>query len=919
MLLKMERQLLKSKLLIPPARPSLVERPRLFNLLNEWRNNKLIIVSAPAGYGKTTLLSAWIGRCKCTAAWLTLEAGDNDPTRFVAYLLAALRSIDPALGKDIPESLLSGAASVAESARSHESLLTALLNQIHAIPADFVLVFDDFHLITNQSIGRLLNYLVEHQPPQMHLVIATRADPPLPLARLRGRTQLTELRAADLQFSLDEAAKFLNQVMGLSLAAGEIVALAERTEGWIAGLQMAAVTMRGREDIPAFIEAFAGSNRYILDYLVEEVLQHQSRNVNNFLLKTAILEKMCGDLCDFVVSDDSFSIPRREPDPESQDLATPVFLNDSQSVLEYLESINLFIIPMDDQRAWYRYHRLFSDILKKLLKQTFSDQVPELHLRASEWFWTNGWVSEAIDHAFLAGEHEIAGDLIEQSVEKALMRGEMVTVLGWIDRLPENYLQAHPRLDLYHLVSHIFAGNSQEVIYPLLERVERKHPEFFAEILVMRAYLEIFDMHYQRAEDLARQALEHLPPDTIFFRSAAEWVLSMCRINDDDYLRRAEGLEEMVRKGQSIGSQWFLVGSLTRLAEVRMNLGQTYLARDIYQQALGCSARPDGSLLPAAGLAKIGLGQILMEWYELDEAAAFIKQGIELNLLWHPFSAIEGYASLAVCKTYQGDPTGAQAAIQKAHQLAKAFDVTEIDDLFVALIEAQIKLRLGDKQAILRYLEIEKPALSSSGIFNERILKYEQIVLARSYIDQKQPEKALAILNNLLPEFEQNHRTMLLIELEILKSLALQTCGDIGAAQASFENALVLAEPGGYIRLFVEHGKQVWQMLSRAEARRVCPGHVEKLIRILEKEFPGGVRTVDSGKQPGLIEPLSDRELEVLRLLNSSLTVPEIAAELYISDSTVRSHVKSIYGKLGVHRRLDAIQQAYELHLFGES
>ncbi len=399
-----------------------------------------------------------------------------------------------------------------------------------------------------------------------------------------------------------------------------------------------------------------------------------------------------------------------------------------------------------------------------------------------------------------------------------------------------------------------------------------------------------------------------------FFRSAGEWVVSICRVNDDDYRQRADVLESLVRKSQSMGSQWFTVGSLSRLADVRMNMGETHLAKDLYEQALSLGTIRAGSLLPVAGVALTGMGQLMVEWYELDRAVQYLEQGIAMNRLWHPFAVLEGYIVLAMCKNLQGDTQGAWQSIQKAGQVATAFDVTQIDDRVVALTEARIKLSQGDKQAIFRYLEQEKAALSSPGQFDAHILKYEQISVAQAYLAMGQPEAALEVIGDLLPVMEKNKRTMILIELEILRSLALYAQGKSAPAQEAFERALVLAAPGGFVRLFVEQGDAMIAALKKAMEHAVCPEFTASLLSILEKGF-NGAATPEDLPQEGLVEPLSERELQVLRHLNSSLTVPEIAVELYISDSTVRSHVKNIYGKLGVHRRLDAIKRGEELGL----
>lgn len=904
-----EQYLLKTKLLIPPIHRSLVNRERLIEQLDQGLAGKLTLVSAPAGYGKTTLLSEWANRCRMPVAWLSLDAGDNDPARFIPYFRSALATVEASFDGDGLTEIIHAKDAGIDALRLSEELQILLLNQIYSISSDFVLVLDDYHLITNHSIHRFLAFLVEHLPPQMHLVISARADPSLPLALLRARSELCELRAAELRFSEQESADFISRVMGIELNAGDISALAQRTEGWAAGLQLAAVTMKEQDDRSGFIEAFTGSSRYILDYLLEEVLERQPVQVQEFLLNTSILESMCGPLCDALLGE-----KRGLSSVETGNSKAVIWYTSSQSILNHLEATNLFVIPLDDRREWYRYHRLFADILQKQLTLQHPDRTPGLHIRASEWYLQSGKFADAIEHSLAAGDVSRSASLIERHAETALMRGEMATILGWFDRLPEGSLQDYPYLDLISAACQIFSGYSQEIIYPLLERAERDLTQYGRELAVLRAYLAIYEMNYKLAEELAMQALETFSTGMSFFPSAAEWVVSICRVNDDDYRQRAEVLESLVRKSQSMGSQWFMVGSISRLADVRMNMGETHLALDLYKQAISIGTTRDGSLLPIAGVALTGLGQLMVEWYELDQAVQYLEQGIAMNKLWHPFAVLEGYTSLALCNDLQGDTQGAWQSVQRARQVATAFDVTQIDDRVVAMTEARLKLRQGDKQAFFRYMEQERAEHPSPSLFDARIRKYEQMFLAQTHLALDQPEEALELIEDLLPVMEKNNRTLILVELEILRSMTFTAQGRASSAQEAIENALVLAAPAGFIRLFVEQGQALIAPLKSALEREVCPEFTASLLRILDGDHRTPI-SQDIQWQEGLVEPLSERELQVLGYLNSSLTVPEIAEELYISDSTVRSHVKSIYGKFGVHRRLDAIKRGEELGL----
>ena len=428
----MSTPILATKLYIPPPRPKVVLRPRLIERLNEGLDRKLTLISAPAGFGKTTLVSEWVAGSERPAAWLSLDEGDNDPTRFLTYLVAALQTIAPDIGE--------GVLSVLQSPQPPptESILTALLNEITAVPDDFVLVLDDYHVIDARPVDAALTFLLEHLPPQMHLVITTREDPQLPLARLRARGQLTELRAADLRFTPSEAAAFLNEVMGLNLSAEDIAALETRTEGWIAGLQLAALSMRGREDVPGFIRAFAGDNRYIVDYLVEEVLQRQPERVRSFLLQTSILDRLSGPLCDAVTGQE-----------------------EGNALLEALERGNFFVVPLDDRRHWYRYHHLFADVLHAHLMAEQPDQVPTLHRRASEWYEQHGSAADAIRHALAAEDFERAADLVELAVPAMRRSRQEATLLGWLKALPDELIQCRPVLSVAYAGTLLQAASSR--------------------------------------------------------------------------------------------------------------------------------------------------------------------------------------------------------------------------------------------------------------------------------------------------------------------------------------------------------------------------------------------------------------------------------------------------------------------------
>jgi LuxR family maltose regulon positive regulatory protein len=908
--------LVRTKLYIPRGRQELVPRPRLISRLNQGLRTPVILVSGPAGFGKTTLLAEWARQAEWTPAWISLDEGDNDLVRFLSYLVSALNNVEPGIYQTALEMLQSPQPPPAER------VLTAVINaadqarrQETASP-DLILILDDYQLITSNAVHSAMSFLINHLPERMRLVVASRADPPFPLPRLRARAQLTELRASDLRFSMEETADFLNRIMGLNLTPTDIRSLASRTEGWVAGLQMAAVSLQGRTDLEDFIKAFTGSNRYILDYLVEEVLGRQPQHVQNFLVKTSLLKRLNGALCDYVLQEE------HQPDESTQKVSWS-----GQEILEYLENSNLFILPLDDQRQWYRYHRLFADLLNKRLEQIHPGLAPVLHARASHWFECHDSIAEAVDHALMAEDWERAAILVEQAAEALLLHGEIGTLAGWLDRLPAEWVRSHALLDIFQVTCLIFSGQSQAAIEARLERIERQHPQHLPEITVLRAYLALFQAQFAEVEELARSALVRLPESSIFFQSTLFWIQGFRRLNVEDLNRRADLLETLTEKSQIMGSPMFTIITLCQLAEVRMGQGQLVQARDLYQKALETALAPDESLLPVAGQAKIGLGHILREWNQLDQAILYSEQGIELVGKWQPMAALDGYFNLAWSYNALGDAEKAHAAILKAQRMAQAYDVTEIDDRIVAFVRARLDFWQGDRQAIQRYLEEMQVAIppgeeiqsefatqNMHDSLDYRMHKYEHIAQARALIVQEQPAQALALLDPLIDKMRAQGRLMMLVEIQILRAEAMHRQGDTVQAQDTFENALRLAEPGGFMRTFMDEGPSVAKFLQSAISRGVCPDYATRILDALGTVLSLATNTAVSA-QATLVEDLSERELQVLRLLNSSLSIPEIAEELTVAASTVRTHVKHIYAKLDVHSRLEAVAKAQDLGL----
>jgi LuxR family maltose regulon positive regulatory protein len=915
----------------------MVSRARLIERLDEGLRlgRKLTLISAPAGYGKTTLLTDWVHSRGGAAqrsweqaaprrrfAWLSLDEGDNDPTRFWIYAIAALQTIpgyrEAGVGETARVMLQSPAFLQAETPPI-QALLTGLINELAETPdeAPCVLILDDYHLIEVQTIHDALYFLVDHLPPQVHLAIATRSDPPISVARLRGRGQVTELRQSDLRFTSKEAATFLEQAMGLSVSADDVSTLTARTEGWISGLQMAAVSMRGQDasHVASFVQAFTGSHRYVLDYLIEEVFQRQPETIRRFLLQTSILERMCAPLCDAVMG-------------EAETAKV-----DSQEILEYLERANLFVVPLDDRREWYRYHRLLADLLQKRLNQWDPDRAPALYGRAGAWHERNEQIAEAIQYSLSGQAFERAACLIEQVAQEALMRSQVSTLLRWIERLPDGLVRARPSLAIYAAWALVLGGHPWDAVQARLQAVDADLVD--RQVTSMRAFMAVVQGQIAGAVELCLQALEQVPEDDEFLRSLLSWLLSASYLAAGDLDAGSQVLEETIRVSQESGNVMVAAGALTQAARLHVRRGQLYEAKTVLDRAIELATDERGRALPVAGRAMITLGDLLREWNDLDAAVQTIEQGIALIEQWRGVAALPGYIALSRARQSRGDVAGAVEAVQKARQLAKATDATDWDDVLVDIYQARLWIAQGNVEAAVRWAERQVVVEPEQGdeLVLHHMQKYEDVVQARLAIAQGRHDEALALLESLHSMLENQDRQQLIIEIQILKALALSAKArsrgnTLAQAVAALERALHLAEPGGYVRIFVDEGRPMAELLSTVRRQRsvandrspgkrrrpdVSPDYLQKLLEAFDvSRSPAQVADL----QPeALLEPLSERELEVLLLLTTRLSTPEIAQQLIISVHTVRSHIKSIYGKLGVHRRADALERAESLGL----
>ncbi|MGD8997519.1 MAG: LuxR C-terminal-related transcriptional regulator [Anaerolineae bacterium] len=894
----MTTPLLSTKLYVPRPRSNLLSRPRLIQRLEEGlrRGRRLTLISAPAGYGKTTLLSEWAADTDQKVAWLSLDEDDNDPVRYWTYVIAALQRVVADLGRGIPDALRS------PQHPPIEVLLVPLINQIAARPDALVLVLDDYHLVTARAIHDALAFLLDHLPDNLHLVIAGRADPPLVLARLRGRGQLTEIRQADLRFTADEAAVFLEGVSGLDLAAEEIGTLEERTEGWITGLQLAALSMRGREDVSGFVSAFAGSHRYVLDYLAEEVLQRQPEEVRDFLLQTSVLDRLSGSLCDAVLR-------VGERADGQKDKARPLRpFPDSQAMLEHLEARNLFVVPLDDRRVWYRYHRLFADLLRARLEQLRPEQVPVLHRRASAWFERAGMLDEAMGHAIAGGHAARTAQIVEVHGRSLLFRGELTTLLRWIAALPEKEIQASARICVTHAWALLLTGQS-EPIEPLLQQTEdmvAPDNPLLGDVAAIRAYATARRSDIPRTIELAELALERLPPSKLGERAVALFVLAGAHLFEGRVSAAADAFSKAATAGQEGGNLHLALPALDALASIEVSQGRLHEAETTAREAIRLITGPDGHPPPIAAGAISVLAELAYEWNRLDEAIALARQSVELARLWgNADPLVSGYLTLADVLVARGRLDEARDALRDAERLSR--DVAVFPSLFSLLqaTRARLWLHEGDLAAAGQWADEVTPRTTHAADLTETL------TLAQVRLALGRPDAALDAVAALLEVARAEGLVSWLIRGLAVQALAHHAHDRRAQALNAVAEALTLAAPEGHVRSFVDLGPAMAALLKQAAARGIAPDYVGHLLSAL------GLTDDDlSTPEPQvLIEPLSARELEVLALAAEGLSNRDVGRRLHIAESTVKSHLNSVYGKLGVRNRTQAAAKAKALNL----
>jgi LuxR family maltose regulon positive regulatory protein len=884
--------LLTTKLYIPPIRSELVSRPLLVERLNTGFlghsgcfARKLTLISAPAGFGKTTLVAQWLGDTGHPVAWLSLDEGDSDPARFFTYLVAALQTVEPDIGQ--------AAQAMMQNPQPPppEALLTSLINDIAATPRSFILVLDDYHLISALPIHQQMGFLLEHQPPHMHLVVATREDPPLPLSRLRARGQMADVRQIDLRFTDKEAAEFLQQVMQLELSTFDIAALHRRTEGWIAGLQLVALSIQGSADVERLVESFTGSHRYVLDYLIDEVFQRQCVGVQDFLLKTSVLDRFTAPLCDAVAERD-----------------------DSRDVLLNLEHANLFIVPLDQSRQWYRYHRLFADLLRHRLSIEMGE-VPSLHQRACQWYADNGFPIDAVHHALAASDWETAASLIFETSGELLKRGQVVTLLGWLQALPEEIVLADPQLCLEYVWPLILTEQIQTA-EPYLNRAEQAAEQqgdtsTLGAVAVAHVHIARMRGDNQRAAELSERALALLPTEDHASRSVVALNLGMAQWYRGRLGEAEQTLTEAERAGRGSGNHYVRFAALAFLGRVQTARGRSRKAAVFCQRIV-----EEGGQSPVVAVGHYDLARLSYEWNDLESAVEHLEQGIELSRRSNAteFTA-GGCGTLAVVRQTQGDTAAAQSALRQTESLLDQADISPATRLRILIARILVALGQGDIEAAALAAG-QAPKLEESGSFPD----YLSLMLAQARLLLAQGKQSAAAqhLATLHGMASQAGFQPVVAKARVLQALAVPSPEQ---ALDFLTEALAWTEPENYVRTFVDAGEPMTELLRQAAARGTTPGYVGRLLAAFEDETEGRrrmteVRPPSFAVHPSpMVEPLSDRELEVLYLLSDGQTNKEIARTLCVSINTVKTHLKNVYGKLGVSSRRQATAKGKELGL----
>ncbi|MEE4310377.1 MAG: LuxR C-terminal-related transcriptional regulator [candidate division KSB1 bacterium] len=876
--------LLKTKLSQPVIRSTILTRTRLFENLDAGLCGRLVLISAPAGYGKTTLLCDWLRTRKPSAAWVSLEKEDNDPVRFLTYLIAAFQDIIPEAG----QSQLEKTASLRTP--NFEKWLTLFINDLNDTENDIVLVLDDYHLIDSRKIHDMMEFFLEHQPPHLHTVILTRSDPPLALARLRSQMQLTEIRGNDLSFRAGEISLFFNTILKLELAERDVDLLGSKTEGWAAGLQLAAFSMQSRSDVSGFIRNFEADNRYIADYLMEEVLAHQPEQVQQFLVNTCILDRLNAQLCDAVTG-----------------------RNDGRDMLTFLENANLFIFPLDKKREWFRYHQLFGDLLKQKLQQsTDSADIANLHRIASHWYEENDFHNEAVKQMLRSGDFDLAADLIIRHAQGLLLHGNVATLKSWIDALPENVIRGHLKLYVYHAMTMVLSSHPISEAESRIKEAIRadRDKSISGEITAFHGLIAAYKGHSRKSIELCEKALRLLPEEDLFFRSFTVGYLGLNYLYSGHILPARKAFREAVNIAGKTGNVMISVLARTHLAELLYFEGKLDEALSMYEKACTIHIGKGSGKQPVMGIALIGIGNLYREWNLLDKAMEHLQMGIRLADRFGEIGVLHGYIGMSRIRQAEGDLKSAAKHLETAGRIAQEFDAMTFDDRIVANYRARFHIatgRLEEAREWTRTYHLGDDATVLAAA--EKDLTYMEMfdysTLVRFNIMDGYPEKAVRLLQHMTEISLRKGWTLFEIDNCLCAALAHDALGDAGSAMESLQRSLRLAKHGRLIRTFLDEGDSVVNLISELRRRGGHTAGMGEYLKAILDMAPA---------DDGYLSPdaLSERELEVLRLIADGLTNQEIGDRLYISLNTVRTHTKNINSKLNVHNRTQAIARARE-------
>lgn len=912
--------LLTTKLHKPAISPKRVQRSLLVEHLNEGLEvgSQVMLVSAPAGFGKTTCVSEWVDTLDMSFAWLSLDPADDDPARFFTYCVAALQNVDPNLGAEIEGALRTG------QLPPEEIIVSILINDISNFKKQILLVLDDFHVIQDPFILSVLEMLILNQPPTLHLVLSTREDPPLPLAQLRANNRLTEIRAKDLRFSSQDIEEFLKDVMGLSLSQADVNILGDKTEGWIVGLQLAGLSIRDQDDVSGFIARLSGSHRHILSYLAEEVLAKQSEEIRSFLLETSILDNLNGELCNAVTG-----------------------RSDSHALLEQLFKNNLFLIPLDDEGSWYRYHHLFADLLRNLQSTLQKDKTAELHQHASRWYAEADMLTVSIQHALAAEDYSLAVDLLESHALAMVMQGYAKTVNSWVQALPPKWKLQSPKTNLALAWMHLLRGTYSQAS-PCLERLEKvissskmnetERQALQAEWLVMKALLLNLQGNTRKSLSMVEEALDLVPKEDHRVRSMAYFGLATFQQALQKYKLALDAYQAAIQHSHAADNAIIEMLSTSGLAVMAFEHGQLQLAHEI---AAPVSLRIEGSgSLPPISTVVFGiLGDIHYQWYQLEKARECYLRAMQLSRLGGYNSGITG-CRIFFSRLFQlkGDLENAAREIQSAIDLVQV----ETPEYIRAEVTAQqVRVYLARNKPDAAEIALQGQGFSFGKQFSypdllpEQSISYSVGLLynsslhfllhhARTKNEMAGLASGIEWANDLLDRFLERQTILVALEMLLLRAQLHSLMGNDSASQKDYVKALELAEPEGFVSVFVEQGQPVAEALKelvrRNQIGKIRLDYIERILAAFSKshhpldEKPVPVSSVTS--QPmSLIDPLTGRELEVLNLMSEGLKYKEIAERLFISLNTVRYHVKTVYGKLNVNNRTQAIKKAHKLQI----